>query len=145
MNYEIVTLSEKKIVGVEARTDNNDPQMPAIIGGLWQKFMGGVWQSIKNPANPRCLCLYSNYGESSYDATVGAEVTANGNPELVEKTIPAGKYAKFFIKGDVVKDVGNAWGEIWTMPLDRSFTGDFEEYLSNVDGVAEVEIYVALK
>lgn len=145
MQYEIVTLPEKKIVGLSARTGNNDPQMGAVIGGLWQKFMDGIWSMVNHPANPYCVCLYSGYDATSYDVTVGAEVTKNGNPTLTEKTIPAGKYAKFHIKGDVVKDVGSAWAEIWAMPLDRSFTGDFEEYLSNVDGVAEIDIYIALK
>lgn len=146
MQYEVVTLAEKKIVGLSSRTGNEDPQMAAVIGGLWQKFMGeGVWQSIQHPANPYCVCLYSDYDATSYAVTVGAEVTENGNPELTQQVIPAGKYARFCIKGDVVKDVGAAWNEIWAMPLARSYTGDFEEYLSNVDGVAEVAIYIALQ
>ena len=36
MNYEIVELKEKTIVGFTARTSNEDPQMGAIIGGLWK-------------------------------------------------------------------------------------------------------------
>lgn len=146
MNYEIVTLKEKIMVGVTARTGNNAPDCTEVIGGLWQKFMeNGVWASIQNKANIYCIGLYSDYDETSYDVTVGAEVTENGNPELTEKIIPAGKYAVFNLKGDVVKDVSSAWSEIWAIPLDRSFTGDYEEYLSNENGVAEVKIYIALK
>lgn len=146
MNYEIVTLQEKIVVGVTARTSHTDPQCQQVIGGLWQKFMeDGIWASIQNQANPYCVGLYSGYDETSYDVTVGAEVTKNENPQLIEKIIPAGNYAVFQIKGDIVKDVAEAWDKIWALPLERNFTGDFEEYLSNENGVAEIKIYIALK
>ena len=148
MNYEIVNLEEKIVVGITARTGNNDPDIQKIVGGLWQDFMGkGIEKSLKNRANEYCIGLYTNYNfeEVTYDVTVGAEVLENGNPELSTKTIPAGEYAKFSIRGDVVVDVSNAWNEIWAMPLERTFTGDFEEYLSNENGGADINIYVALK
>lgn len=146
MNYEIVTLQEKIVLGVTARTSHNDPQCQQVIGGLWQHFMAeGLVESVRNRANPYCIGLYSNYDETFYDVTVGVEVTENSHPELTEKTIPAGSYALFRIKGDVVRDVAEAWDKIWTLPLDRSFSGDFEEYLSNEKGVAEINIYIALK
>ncbi len=148
MNYELVNLEAKTFVGVTARTGNNDPECQKIIGGLWQDFMGkGIDKSLKNKANDYCVGLYSDYdfNNMTYDVTIGAEVTENGNSELAMKTIPAGKYAKFQIKGDVVKDVANAWEQIWQMQLERTFTGDFEEYINNVDGVAEINIYIALK
>ena len=102
-------------------------------------------ENVKNVVSPYPIGLYSDYDATSYDVTIGMTVSKNENTELSVKIIPAGKYAKFSIKGDVVKDVSNAWNEIWTMSLDRSYTADFEEYLSNVDGVAEINIYVALK
>ncbi|QIB70323.1 AraC family transcriptional regulator [Aminipila butyrica] len=146
MNYEVVTLKEKIVVGTCARTGNDDPDCVKIIGGLWQKFMAeGIWESIENKANTYCIGLYSDYDETSYDVTVGCEVLENSNPKLTEKRISAGQYAVFHVKGDVVKAVSEAWGKIWDMPLDRSFSGDFEEYLSNDNGVAEINIYIALK
>lgn len=148
MNYEIVSLKAKTIVGLTAKTGNNDPDCQKIIGGLWQSFMEkGVWESLKNKANPYCVGLYSDYdfADIQYNVTVGAEVSENGNPELSAKVIPAGKYAKFHIRGDVVKDVSRAWEEIWGMPLERTFSADFEEYISNENGVAEIDIFVALK
>ncbi|HNX63614.1 MAG TPA: GyrI-like domain-containing protein [Oscillospiraceae bacterium] len=148
MNYEIVNLEEKVIVGLTARTGNTNPDIQKIVGGLWQDFMGkGISDSLKNKANPYCVGLYTNYNfeDVTYDVTVGAEVSQNANPELSYKIIPAGKYAKFNIKGDVVRDVSNAWNEIWEMPLERTYTADFEEYLSNENGVADINIYIALK
>lgn len=148
MTYEIVNLAEKTIVGVTARTGNEAPDCQSIIGGLWQDFMGkGIEASVQNKANPYCVGLYSDYDfqNMTYDVTVGVEVTGNRNPELSVKQIPEGRYARFHVKGDVVKDVADAWNEIWKTDLDRSYAADFEEYLSNENGVAEIDIYVALK
>lgn len=61
--------------------------------------------------------------------------------ELSVKVIPAGKYAKFSIHGDMVEAVANTWKEIWQTPLDRTFTGDFEEYITMTD----IDIYIAVK
>lgn len=148
MNYEIVNLEEKIIVGLTSNTGNNDPDCQKIIGGLWNEFMSkGISDILKNKANEYCVGLYTNYDfeDVTYDVTVGAEVSKNDNPEFSVKTIPAGKYAKFNVKGDVVKDVSDAWYEIWAMPLERTYTADFEEYISNENGVADVNIYIALK
>jgi predicted transcriptional regulator YdeE len=39
MDYELVNLEEKTVVGVTARTKNSDTNMSAIIGGLWNSFI----------------------------------------------------------------------------------------------------------
>ena len=39
MNYEIVELKEKTIVGFAGRTSNDDPKMGAVISGLWQSIL----------------------------------------------------------------------------------------------------------
>ncbi len=41
--------------------------------------------------------------------------------------------------------VAKAWDEIWKIDLDRSFTGDFEEYLNSDFENADIDIYIALK
>ena len=148
MNYEIVKLDEKIVAGYTARTGNTDPDCQKIIGGLWNDFMGkGLFTSLEKRVNEYCIGLYSDYDfkAMTYDVTVGAQVSSCDSKELSVKRIPAGKYAKFSIKGDVVKAVAAAWEEIWKMPLERTFTGDFEEYISNIDGIAEIDIYVAVK
>ena len=144
MKYEIVTLEEKIVAGVMARTSNDAPDAMQVIGGLWENFMGKHWMNMENKANAHSIGLYSDYDETSYDVTIGCEVTKN-DPNLTNKIIPAGKYAKFSFRGDVVKAVQDAWNEIWEMPLDRSFAADFEEYLSHEDGIADINIYIALK
>lgn len=152
MNYEIVTLQEKTIVGITARTANTAPDMGAVIGGLWQQlFENELFFSIADKANDFAVGLYSGYSGSAheeYDITVGCEVTRAGElPEgMVKKVIPQGRYAEFVVFGDQVKAVSGAWAEIWALPLMRSFTGDFEEYVStDANGDCEVHIYVALQ
>lgn len=146
MNYDIVFLDQKTIVGVSAITSNSDPKMSAVIGGLWEKlYQGGVNAAIKNKINEYAIGLYSDYSNNQYCVTAGNEVSKPENDKLAVKIIPAGKYAKFSVHGHMEKAVAKAWGEIWNMDLDRSFTGDFEEYLNSDWENADIDIYVALK
>ncbi len=89
--------------------------------------------------------MEKNYSENGYIVTAGNEVAKSENDEFVTKVIPAGRYAKFSVHGDMEKAVAQAWGEIWNMDLDRSFTGDFEEYLNSDFENADIDIYIALK
>ena len=146
MNYEVVELKEKKIVGVNAETSNADPKMGEIIGGLWTDlYQGGVIAKIKNKSSQFAIGLYSDYTENGYQVTAGCEVSEAANPELTTKVIPAGKYAKFEIHGDMKQAVGEAWGEIWQMNLDRTYTGDFEEYVDDCMENATIYIYIAIR
>lgn len=146
MNYEVVTLEEKIIVGVSAVTSNNDPEMSKIIGKLWEKlYYDGINESIKNKINEYAIGLYSDYEGENYCVTAGNEVSKVENEGLSVKVIPAGKYAKFSVHGNMETAVAESWGEIWKMDLDRSFTGDFEEYLNADFENADIDIYIALK
>ncbi|MDD4692194.1 GyrI-like domain-containing protein [Eubacterium aggregans] len=146
MDYELVSLEEKIVVGLSATTGNNDPKMGEIIGNLWKKlYEGGVYPQINNKVDDHAIGLYSDYTGETYCVTVGTAVSAADNPELARKIIPAGRYARFLIRGDMVQAVVAAWSAIWEMDLDRSFTGDFEEYLSPDPVNGEIAIYVALK
>ena len=143
MNYEIVELKEKTIVGFTARTSNEDPQMGAIIGDLWkQLYTPENTEKIQNRVNSYAIGLYSDYDKEGYQVTAGFEVSdAESGNGFTVKTIPAGRYAKFSVHGDMIEAVANSWKEIWETSLDRTFTGDFEEYLSQED----IDIYIAIK
>lgn len=149
MNYEIVNLEEKIVVGLSAKLSNNDPEMPQIIGGLWEKlYQGGIYPTINNKVNQRAIGLYYDYIGSdfqSYTTLVGIEVSKSDNSELTTRVIQAGKYAKFSLHGNMQTAVAKAWAEIWQIPLDRAFTGDFEEYLNSDMENADIDIYIALK
>lgn len=152
MDYEIVTLEQKTIVGLSARTGNTQPDMSAVIGGLWQKFFGeGLMEKLPGRVNEHTIGLYSDYEEGvngKYDITVGCEVeTAAHIPQnMTVKTIPGGHYARFVICGDMVQAVAKAWEEIWAMDLARTWSADFEEYVScNEDGTCEIHLYIAVE
>lgn len=150
MECKVVDLEEKIIMGVCARTANSNPKMEEIIGSLWKQFyQDGLVTKIKNRANEYAYGLYSDYQEDgSYKVTVGCEVTVQ--EKGIEKDwtvtrIPAGKYARFTVYGDMVKAVAKAWAEIWEMNLNRTWTGDFEEYVDNNMTVnAKIYIYIAI-
>ena len=38
MEYEIVELKEKTVFGLSTRTNNQAPDMGAVIGGMWERF-----------------------------------------------------------------------------------------------------------
>lgn len=145
MEYEMIHLEEKIVAGICCQTGDSDPEMGMKIGGLWQDFYGkGIYKSLENKVNEYAIGLYSNYTDEGYTVTVGAEVSENNNGGLTDKIIPAGKYARFSIKGNMVTVVKEAWENIWKMDLDRSFTADFEEYLNADMDNAEINIYIAL-
>ncbi|GGH29001.1 GyrI-like domain-containing protein [Paenibacillus segetis] len=151
MKYEVVEISEKKVVGITARTRNSDADMPQIIGGLWQRFWtDGIYQSISHKQNDCSIGLYSNYENDvngAYDITVCCEVSELDHlPSGVEaKIISSGKYAKFVVHGHMQHAVGEFWTKLWGMNLDRRYGYDFEEYQSGGDmDNAEIHIYIAI-
>lgn len=151
MEYEIVTLQEKQAVGVSARTNSSSPEAGKVIGGLWQKFFaGGIYPSIAHKANAKALGIYTDYaGDAAgdYTAMVGCEVVSTDDQpgNLTVCTIPAGRYAKFIIRGHMVQAVCEFWTELWKMDLPRSFVCDFEEYQDERMEDAEIHIYIGLK
>lgn len=149
MNYEIVTLEERIAAGISARTNNASPDAGAIIGGLWNRFYNeGIYASIPKKAGGKAMGIYTDYaGDEKADYTVIVACETTGEPEGGEYTvcrIPAGRYAKFIVRGDMVQAVGAAWQEIWQMDLDRTFRCDFEEYQDDCMEEAEIHIYVGL-
>jgi predicted transcriptional regulator YdeE len=150
MNYEIVALEEKTVAGLIIRTGNSSPSMTQEIGALWEKFFSeGVYESIPNKSGTNTIGLYTNYEDGItgvYDMMVCCEISTPKNlpARLTVKTIPAGKYAKFAVHGDI-KMVGEFWVELWQMKLDRKFDCDFEEYQSGGDMQnMEISIYISL-
>lgn len=149
MNYEIVTLKEKIAVGISARTNNTSPDAGAVIGGLWNRFYNeGVYASIPGKEGGKALGIYTDYaGDEKADYTVVVACEAAGEPEEGGYTclrIPAGRYAKFVVRGDMVQAVSAAWQEIWQMDLKRTFQCDFEEYQDDCMEEAEIHIYVGI-
>lgn len=67
MNYEIVELKEKTIVGFAGRTSNDDPKMGAVISELWQKlYTQENVSGTRNRVNTYAIGLYSDYEKEGY-------------------------------------------------------------------------------
>lgn len=153
MKYEIVELEEKIIEGIDIKTINQEGKSIKDIGELWQKFFAeGIYGKIENKLNNKTIGLYTEYeGDYTkpYKFIVCSEVNEKSKnlENRITKIIPKGKYAKFIIKGDVQKSVGQAWQEIWNMNLNRKYTCDFEEYQNNTEDMnnQEIHIYIAIK
>lgn len=151
MNYEIVNLEEKTVVGISARTNNSSPDMERIIGGLWTDFFQkGIYEKIENKTDFKALGLYYDYEDkenADYSILVGCNVNKaeNISENIVKTIIPKGKYAKFIVKGNMQKAVSDFWQELWKMDIPRSYVCDFEEYQNSDFENAEIHIYIGLK
>lgn len=151
MKYETVTLKEKTVAGFSARTSNASPDMTKVISGLWQRLYSAEgYPLIQGKANDKAIGMYTDYSSDEngeYTAAVGCEVTEafEGAGDIELMTIPSGKYAKFVVRGNMVKAVNDFWQELWHMELDRAFGCDFEEYQNADPDNAEIHIYIGLK
>ena len=150
MEYEIVQLEEKIVEGIGIRTTNENGKSMQDIGRLWQKFLTeGAYEKIQHKKNHKTIGLYRDYeGDYTkpYSFMVGCEVEQQSQSGM-STLIPKGKYAKFVIKGDVQKSVGEAWSKIWQMDLKRKYDCDFEEYQNNSEDRQnqEIHIYIGLE
>lgn len=151
MDYEIVELSEKTVVGICARTNNASEDMQKIIGDLWNRFYNdGIYESISYKSNSKALGIYTDYEDdekADYTVFIACEVDKVflDASNVTVKKIPSGKYAKFIIKGDVRTAVAEFWSELWKMKLPRSYVCDFEEYQDCDMENSEIHIYIGLR
>ncbi|MHC1683823.1 MAG: GyrI-like domain-containing protein [Clostridiaceae bacterium] len=148
MNYEIVNLDKKIVVGVEKETTNVNMQAVKDIGEVWQEFItSGIYENIQSKVNNKTIGLYTDYqGDFTkpYNFVACCEVEDGKDLKegVVKKIISSGKYAKFVITGDIKESVGKFWGELWNMNLDRAYTCDFEEYQNNNEDMTDQEIHI---
>lgn len=150
MDYEIVTLQEKTIAGIAARTNNSAPDMGEVIGGLWNRFYAeGIYAGIPDKINDKALGVYTDYAgdeNDDYMVMVCCEVSQKpASYQYAVRKIPAGRYARLVVKGDMRTAIAGAWQEIWKMDLPRAFACDFEEYQNEDMEHAEIHLYIGLK
>lgn len=151
MKYEIVKLNKKIVAGIGAITSNQDPDMTMIIGSLWNRFYrDGIYERIPYKTHQKPLGIYTDYTseeKGDYFAMVACEVKqSDGLPEeLTVREFPAGVYARFVVKGDLHKAVGEFWSRLWEMDLKRTFIYDFEEYQNSDEKDAEIHVYIGVE
>ncbi|MCO5384775.1 effector binding domain-containing protein [Desulfosporosinus sp.] len=105
MDYEVVLVDEKTVVGLMVTTTNEENRAMTDIGMLWGEFLqAGVYYSISNKINPKGIGLYTDYeGDFTkpYRFLACCEVSEATDlaTKMVVKMIPRGNYAKFIVKG----------------------------------------------
>ena len=124
--------------------------MGAVIGGMWERFFTqGIYEAIPDKCSGMPMGIYSGYAGGildDYDFTAGCQTLAEGNaPEgMALIRIPAGKYARFVVKGHMHAQCQILAGAVED-GSGQSFQGGFEEYRNQDVENAEIHIYVGLK
>ena len=136
-------LPEKKLIGLQVRTNNQneaDPLKGQIFPIIKRYFQQQLFEGIPNRVKPgTTFCAYTDYESDhngDYTYFVGEEVDSfDSVPEgFTTLIIPAQTYSKFTTKPAPMPDVvRNAWYSIWRM-TDKDLGGkrrydtDFEIY-----------------
>ena len=154
MNYEIVKLEGKILIGLKTRV-KDDETMYEKIGNLWKDFYSQ--DNVQDKINDNAVAVYYNYNNKNgfeYDFLVGNEVESDNDKiseNMVKLEIPKGKYAKFKIFGNPETEVIKFWQDLWKefgkeMSEIRAYTYDFEEYVAGNDYEnMEINIYISVK
>ncbi len=149
MQYEITELKEARIAGYTARTDNSSPDMGAVIGGTWQRFFSeNGYAALPGKVTGKTMGIYTDYESDEhggYTFMAGCAVSGDVPEGFEVRTLPAGKYAKFIVRGNMTAAVGEFWQKLWQMQLDRTYIFDFEEYQNADAENCEIHIYIGIK
>lgn len=149
MNY--MEFKEKRIVGLEVRTTNEEMKAVKDLGELWQIFMEKNINSILGDSviNPGVVYgVYFNFEKDHtkpYSFIAGVEVKADAKiPEdLSAIKIPEGNYTVYnTIEGELTNRVGEVWGRIWNSDKPRSYHVDFELYDYTKGQNPEVKVFI---
>lgn len=151
MNYTLISLPLKFIIGITTRTSNATAAQD--IPKLWQQFyQTNVAQRIAHKKSDAILALYCDYEKdhtAPYTLIIGCEVDSTDNipQDMAVKEIPASTYVVFKNYGPFPEELVKTWHMIWQAPLDRSYTGDFELYNPTFHPIEnpELDVYIAIR
>jgi predicted transcriptional regulator YdeE len=151
----LVTVEEKKVVGIETRTTNRAESSPKTskIGPLWGRFFA-IEGTIPNKSNEKTILgVYTKYESDymgEYSLVISSEVSSLENvPDgMVGIKIPSAKYLVFTSKGPMPASLIETWKQIWRYfsnnhEYQRAYTTDFE--LHDKADQTKVDIYIAVK
>ena len=148
-----ITLSPIYIIGISVRTTSQNGQEQKDIGLLWQTFFqNGILEKIPNRKSNAIYAIYTDYETDftgPYTTVLGCSVhNLDSIPEgMVGHEIKAAHYLKTTASGDINAGfVSQEWQKIRQMPIARTYTSDFEEYLNPLQDPANasVNIYIAV-
>lgn len=162
MQKEFVSKPEIKLIGLTARTNNQDEMNPEtskiaeLAGQFWSQQLGSQIPNRKNPGVT--LSVYTEYASNEhgdYTYFIGEEVSSFDDiPAAFQSlTIPATQYQKFTTSpGKMPEVVIHAWQEIWKMSANdfggaRAYVADFEVYDQRAmdPANASLDIFIGVK
>lgn len=141
----MVDLPEILVAGLAVRTSNGLEQDPktGVLAKTWQRAS----QKQHSGSVAAGLTDYESDSTGFYTEIIGQEINSVDDlpPQAVLVRVPAGKYAKFRVEGDMPKIVMEAWSKVWQAEKDntlqRAYTTDLERYPEP----GAVELYIAVK
>lgn len=149
MQYTEIQKDQFTVVGITARTTNENHRSIKDIKNLWDRFyMERLMDKIQNKLSDNIICLYTDYEKDftkPYTVVLGYEVNkVDIIPEgAVARTIPASKYAVFHVQAEnFVREIANTWQKIGESDLKLTYQTNFEEYIPIYKNT--VELYVAM-
>ncbi len=154
MDYTLINLNTVIIVGLPRRTRNQNGKAMHDIPLIWDRFYKeDVPNRIPYRKNNEILGAYVDYEkdfEHPYTFIAGCEVSkVEKVPEgLMMKQLPPALYAVFKTEGSFPESLIQTWEMIWSLPLKRTYTGDFERYGASFFGNPHnpsLEIYIAVE
>lgn len=151
---ETTSVSPFYIMGISVRTTNEHGQAATDIPALWQRFMAeGILSQIPDRTDDTIYSVYTDYEKDHtlpYTTLLGCRV--NTVPDVLPegffiKAISAGNYTQFRATGKLSDGIVlTTWQQIWSAPLDRAYTTDFEVYEPAMDPEhAVVPVFIALQ
>ena len=152
MEYEILDMKEK----IRSRSGRQNEQCVSRYGSRDRRALAehvygeGIYDLIPGKTNGKALGIYSEYAaDEKGDYTITVACETDGTGELPEGTsvtvIPAGKYARFIVKGEMHEAVAKFWQKLWEIDLPRTYVCDYEEYQNGDMEQAEIHMYIGVK
>ena len=142
--------SDVVIIGFEARISPSEAATK--IPALWARFASeGV--GVKSSGEVYAVyCDYENDGAAPYTMVLGFAVDASTEvPKGLRRVrLPAGRYARFEVKGPPQQALWGAWSFIngaWPEKSSRRFIADAERYLAPpaADGSVHAELLIGVE
>lgn len=149
---EIVEKNSLYILGFSLKTSFTNDQVEKDVEKLWKYFEEDFdAQLFHSRADDKMYMVMFNYEENesgNFEILLGYNVK-NPHSKLKSKyasaKIPKGKYFHKIIDGTSEEDVAEAWNEIFTSEIKRSFEHDFEVYSFDSDfEINKVEIFTSV-
>ncbi|WP_086347561.1 GyrI-like domain-containing protein [Candidatus Enterococcus clewellii] len=146
VDYEVVFLKRKVLMGLSSDVQEETPDME-----LWGAFYKNFYEKVPNRLNEKVYEVYSSIDSHllTCQVTIGCEVANSEKPpkNAREIVIPAGNFAKFTLRGNVYEIVPNFWKQLKhvTLPFERSYSYDFEEYPTSETDDVTVSVYLGIQ